>query len=255
MKNSHLLLILLTLCFSSCRTVLFYSNDPVVNPQVDEQGDFNCAGGINLSQYNKSLHLNVNVAVTDKIYLSSSFTQFNNSNNNSNVNSVSNSINKFSGYNFNFATGLYKKIKNNRVLEIGVGIQNGYNENTTNSLFTNIYRNKFYIQPGISKINENFHFGVGIRIGMLDITKINSNDPDFTTNNTRFKGAILAEPGLNISFGRIVKFGAQISYCIHEFSTLNAWSYLFGGFATDDFSLSFFLKLDINRSNNLPQLK
>lgn len=250
MNSKYLILLSFVFFFNSCRTVIFYSNDPVVTSQVNEKGDINLTAGINFSEYNTGIHFNGNLAITNNLFLGSSFTKFSKADNGINLSSNSD---KFSGYNFNFLGGYYKPLENDFVFELGGGFQGGYNENRTNNIFTNINRQKIYIQPGISQINESFQWGFGVRIGVLDITKVESSDPDFTELKSGFDGAFLVEPGLNFSTGNIIKLGMQISYSFHDFTSTKPWGLLFGGPTTDDISFSFFLKIDINRSNKLPQ--
>jgi hypothetical protein len=247
MKKSNLIFVIITFYFSSCRTVIYYSNNPVNNPQVDEQGDFNISGGVNASELNTGFNANGYVAVTDHIYAGGSFTNFSGSRT---PTSYSDSItDKFSGSNLNMTAGYYKKLKNGFVFETGLGYTKNYNANSTGPVHTNIYSQKYYLQPGISRLKEKSQWGFAVRVGILDITNVISDDPSFNGTNSGFDGMFLIEPGINFSFGKTIKAGFQLSHSFHHLSG-NSFTSIFGGAVTDDFSLSLFLKLDINRSRD-----
>ncbi len=258
MKYFNFLILLVILSFTSCRTIIFYSNEPVIHPDVDEAGDYNVSGGIHLGQFAGGVHLNGNAAMTENIYISGSFTNFNGKVTTSTSNSngtTSSSSDNFKGSMYNLALGYYKKFDSDISIYGGLGLSYGTNLNNSGNYFTNVYHNKYYIQPGFGINKPFFDFGLSFRLGLLDISQLKSNDPNITPGNTGFDNLFLFEPGLTLSAGGQFKAGFQFSYTFSEYTSIGYWSALFGGAVMDNLSMSFFIKFDIDRSQSAPQIK
>lgn len=249
--------LLLLLVFSSCRTVIFYSNEPVIHPDVDEAGDYNISGGIYMGQFVGGMHLDGSVAVTENIYISGGFTNFNGNGKTttSTFGTRVSSTDKFSGSLYNLVLGYYKRFDSDFTVYGGIGLSYGENLNNSGYYFSNFYHNKYYIQPGIGLNKPYFDLALNLRVGLLDIMKLKSNDPDIPSGNTTFDNLFLFEPGLTLSGGGKIKAGLQLSITFSEYASIGYWSTFFGGAVMDNLALSLFIKLDIDKGLFKPKTK
>jgi hypothetical protein len=247
-SSANIRILSLIFLLSSCKTVLYYTNDPITFADVEKEGDFNVAGGLNVSQYMSGLSCNASYAIANNIFAKGSFTNFGggSSSGSTTINGVT-TYNKesFSGYAFNLGGGYYKMIGSGFVFEPEIGFTRGLNKNEySNLLHINISHNKFYIQPSIGFLHKNFDAGFGIRICGLAFDKIDSNDPDYIDNSTP-RSNFLVEPGISLAGGGKFKVGAQVSYTFSNYSPYGGFWYVLGGAVYDPLSISLFLKYSL----------
>lgn len=248
-SSTNILIPGLIFLLSSCKTVIYYTNDPVTFADVEKEGDLNIAGGLNVSQFMSGVHCNGSYAITNNIFAKGSFTNFGggSSSGTTTVNGVTTSYKEaYSGNAFNIGGGYYKMLGSGFVFEPEIGFTRGFNKNEySNKLHVNIGHNKFYIQPSIGYLHRNFIAGIGIRVCGLTFDQIDSNDPDFIDNSSP-RSNFLVEPGISLAGGgEKVKVGIQYSYSFSNYSTYGAYWFIFGGATYDPTSLSLFVKFSI----------
>lgn len=206
---------------SSCCSNLYYVNDPVVFANVTKKADFNLAGGFNVGTLTSGSHLQGSAAISNRLYLSSSFSNYSgNCSESSSANGNNNSI-KYSGHSFLCGLGYYKTLGKNYYFEGLIGGKYGNNSNKkANEDFE--YRHlKYVIQPGLTYTRDHFQAGIALRFGMIDYLPFKTGSenriPEIATQG--------AKPYVDPAFyicggGQYVKVGGQISSTFADNSTI-----------------------------------